>query len=134
MPLARGCSRKTVSKNISKLMHEGGRSRSQIIAIALSEARRTGRGKCLRELGGHRRRIQGATHGSAVTVDDFASMVFADLARNHHVGVNAAEKLVNKNADLVIVDYEFWRVNRHYTASEVAKITAESIARKKRKK
>lgn len=112
-------------------MHEGGRSRSQIIAIALSEARRTGRGKCLRELGGHRRRIHGATggHQPKVTVDDFASMVFADVVKQTGMGFDAAEKLVNKNADLVIVDYEFWRGNSHYTAAEVAKITAESLAK-----
>lgn len=114
-------------------MNEGGRSRAQIIAIALSEARRTGRGKCLRELGGHRRRVSGASAGTAINVDDFASMVFADLARKG-MGFDAAEKLVNKNADLVIVDYEFWKTNRTYTASEVAKITAETLARKTRKK
>lgn len=46
MPLARGCTRATVSKNIRKLTHEG-RPQKQAVAIALSEARRTGRGKCV---------------------------------------------------------------------------------------
>jgi hypothetical protein len=37
MPLKKGYSNKTVSKNVKKLMHEG-RSQSQSVAIALSEA------------------------------------------------------------------------------------------------
>ncbi len=47
MPLKRGKSRKTISANISELTHHGSRPRShkQIVAIALSEARRTGRKK-----------------------------------------------------------------------------------------
>lgn len=40
MPLAKGKSPKTISKNIRKLMKEGGRPRKQIIAIALSTARK----------------------------------------------------------------------------------------------
>jgi hypothetical protein len=40
MPLAKGSGRKTISKNIRKLMREGGRPRKQIIAIALSTARK----------------------------------------------------------------------------------------------
>ena len=40
MPLKKGISRETVSKNISKLTKEGGRPRKQIIAIALSTARK----------------------------------------------------------------------------------------------
>lgn len=43
MPLAKGSSRKTVSKNIRKLMREGGRPRKQIIAIALNTARKSKR-------------------------------------------------------------------------------------------
>ena len=37
MPLKKGQSKKTVSKNISTLMHEG-RPQKQAIAIAMSEA------------------------------------------------------------------------------------------------
>jgi hypothetical protein len=40
MPLAKGYGRKTIAKNIRKLMREGGRPRKQIIAIALSTARK----------------------------------------------------------------------------------------------
>jgi len=40
MPLAKGSGRKTISKNIRKLMREGVRPRKQIIAIALSTARK----------------------------------------------------------------------------------------------
>lgn len=39
MPLKKGRSQKTVSKNISTLMHEG-RSQEQSIAIAMSKAGR----------------------------------------------------------------------------------------------
>lgn len=47
MPLKPGSSRKTISHNISELTHHGKRKRShkQIVAIALSEARRTGKEK-----------------------------------------------------------------------------------------
>jgi hypothetical protein len=40
MPLAKGSSKKTISKNIRKLMKEGGRPRKQVIAIALTSARK----------------------------------------------------------------------------------------------
>ena len=43
MPLAKGSSQKTISKNIRKLMREGGRPRKQVIAIALSTARKSKR-------------------------------------------------------------------------------------------
>jgi hypothetical protein len=45
MPLRKGSSRKTISQNIRTEMKAGGRPRRQAIAIALSEARRTGKGK-----------------------------------------------------------------------------------------
>ena len=45
MPLLRGKSKKTISKNIHELTHHGSRPRShkQIVAIALSQARKSGR-------------------------------------------------------------------------------------------
>ena len=45
MPLARGCSKKTVSKNIRAMLDEG-RPHKQAVAIALTNARKTGRGRC----------------------------------------------------------------------------------------
>jgi hypothetical protein len=44
MPLAKGSSKKTISKNIRKLMKEGGRPPKQVIAIALSSARKSKKG------------------------------------------------------------------------------------------
>ena len=41
MPIAKGKSKKTISKNISKLRHEG-YPEKQSIAISLSEARKNG--------------------------------------------------------------------------------------------
>jgi len=40
MPLKKGRSKKVISSNISKCMHEGGRSHKQCIAIAFSKARK----------------------------------------------------------------------------------------------
>ena len=47
MPLAPGNSRAAISGNISELTHHGSRPRShaQIIAIALSNARKTSKGR-----------------------------------------------------------------------------------------
>lgn len=48
MPLKKGASSGTVSSNIEELEHAGkGRSHKQNIAIAMSEARKTGKGKAL---------------------------------------------------------------------------------------
>jgi hypothetical protein len=43
MPLKKGSSAKTISKNIRKMMKEGGRPRKQVIAIALTTARKSKR-------------------------------------------------------------------------------------------
>lgn len=48
MPLKRGSSRKVVSENISKLVHEG-YPQKQAEAIALEEARRSARSKSHRK-------------------------------------------------------------------------------------
>lgn len=42
MPLTKGKSKKTISKNISELEHTGKYPHKQAIAIALSEARKSG--------------------------------------------------------------------------------------------
>ncbi len=44
MPLKKGSSKEIISENIKELIHSG-RPQKQAIAIALSEARRTGKGK-----------------------------------------------------------------------------------------
>ena len=42
MPLKKGASRKTISSNIKELMHTGKYPQKQAVAIAYSEARRSG--------------------------------------------------------------------------------------------
>jgi len=44
MPLKRGKSKKVISENISELIHSG-RPKKQAIAIALSQARKSGKKK-----------------------------------------------------------------------------------------
>lgn len=48
MPLKPGSGRKTVSDNVRELVHSG-RPQRQAVAIALSEARRTGRKKHMKD-------------------------------------------------------------------------------------
>jgi hypothetical protein len=48
MPLKKGSSREVISENIKELIHSG-RSQKQAVAIALSEARRTGKKKIPRK-------------------------------------------------------------------------------------
>jgi hypothetical protein len=51
MPLKKGASRKTISKNISELSHgehADERTQEQNVAIAMNEARKTGKGKALK--------------------------------------------------------------------------------------
>lgn len=46
MPLKRGCSKSAISSNVRTLMRDEGRPQPQAVAIALDQARRTGRGAC----------------------------------------------------------------------------------------
>lgn len=128
MPLTPGCTREIVHSNIARLLSENYPQR-QAVAIALAHARATGRGECRRRMDRNR---PGRAGGRSPTIDDFASLVFRNLATRHGLSFDAAEALVNRHADLVMVDWEFSRISRTYSAEEISAETASAIVKRAR--